>query len=275
LRGRGTLSANDKRCAAARAALLATLLFIVTPSFLPRMHSVEVLDLLFDLVILADFVARRSNPEIRNYADVLSSSHLEHGFAPGVAPGDVRTERSGFGSHRKTFEGGTKMRRQLFLMTTLTALGLLLPRSDAPALVSLEFADGWARYEHSDSGLRLDYPQWLFAPEPLDRNSTRFLTPDGRAELIVFHRPMPGRRTLDDIAFDYLNATGRPEVTYRKAFGRSLVLSGYRGSNIFYVRKTASPEFNAVEGFDLSYPRVWRERFDPIVTRMSRSFRSS
>ena len=54
--------------------------------------------------------------------------------------------------------------------------------------------------------------------------------------------------------------------------GDFLVLSGLRGSNVFYIKVAVSNGGRNICILEVTYPRQVKIDFDAIVTRMSRSF---
>ena len=64
---------------------------------------------------------------------------------------------------------------------------------------------------------------------------------------------------------------GYDRVTYSPEGRNWLVVSGYRGEDIFYEKYFVRD--GIVEGFALEYPSSARELFDPIVETVEDSFR--
>jgi hypothetical protein len=62
------------------------------------------------------------------------------------------------------------------------------------------------------------------------------------------------------------------DITYNRTKSSFLVLSGYRGRDIFYTKVAVSPDRRVACILDITYPRSLKRQFDGIVTRMSRSF---
>ena len=153
------------------------------------------------------------------------------------------------------------------LPATLAILATLALATNAQA--------DWIGYTHPDFGARLIYPDHVFEPAPPEPDSpeARFLSPDGTAQLSVatWHN-VDGRRPenlksllLEDASYD--------DLTYQPG-GRSwFVLSGYRGSDIYYEKVMFSCNGAVVSAFGLTYPQDQRDRYDPVVERIEDTFR--
>jgi hypothetical protein len=63
-------------------------------------------------------------------------------------------------------------------------------------------------------------------------------------------------------------------ISYRDRGANWFVISGTKGGNEFYERYLLSHGGKIVNGFVMTYPARLRTAYDPIVTRMSRSFRA-
>ncbi|HPR90415.1 MAG TPA: hypothetical protein PLD93_03160, partial [Synergistaceae bacterium] len=60
-------------------------------------------------------------------------------------------------------------------------------------------------------------------------------------------------------------------VTYRAKGKNWFVLSGYRGSDIVYLKLWVGPD--AVNGLEMAYPSALKKEYDAVVTNIVRSFR--
>ena len=63
-------------------------------------------------------------------------------------------------------------------------------------------------------------------------------------------------------------------VTYRAHGEDWFVISGTHGDDVFYERHLLSHRGEMTEGFVISYPARLKATYDPIVARMSKSFRA-
>ena len=63
-------------------------------------------------------------------------------------------------------------------------------------------------------------------------------------------------------------------ITYQAQGKDWFVISGTKGADgIFYERHLLSHGKELTEGFVMSYPARLKQKYDPIVARMSKSFR--
>ena len=134
----------------------------------------------------------------------------------------------------------------------------------------------WSVYRNDRYGFRLEYPSSLFLPEspPTNNNGRSFRTSDGRARLIAYASMNHEGKSLDEIRSEYLESAGNLVVTYNRIVGRGIVISGESGNDIVYTRIILSAGADVINVVEITYPTEWKELFDPIVTRISRSFRA-
>ena len=69
-----------------------------------------------------------------------------------------------------------------------------------------------------------------------------------------------------------VGADGYTDVTYSPSGSNWLVLSGYRGNNIFYEKYVFRDD--TVHGFGVEFPAAEKPRYSPIIERMEDSFRA-
>ena len=132
----------------------------------------------------------------------------------------------------------------------------------------------WTRYKGVESCV-IDYPTSLFHPEavppgkPLlfsSRNVEIFFRIQGVANT--------GGWSPQRIREKYLSADIPGDLTYDRVRSNFVVLSGHRGTKIFYTKVALSPDRDSACILEITYPRLQKKMFDRIVTRMSRSLRS-
>jgi hypothetical protein len=157
--------------------------------------------------------------------------------------------------------------RRSLLIVSCAAVGLALGRAEA---------GDWRRYSNGRYGFSIEYPpQFRAEPEPANGDGRDFTSSDG-AEFSVsgeLNNPGDEKRTIAEFEAylrggdaDYSN------VTYRAIGADSLVLSGYRGDKVFYEKYIFSQNGQLINAFSVSYPTNMKAVYDPIVTRMARSF---
>jgi hypothetical protein len=145
----------------------------------------------------------------------------------------------------------------------------------APALLAdPAVADSWLTYQNDRYGTTIDYPNIFKAQPPPDNDDGQaFKSADG-ADFSVF----ASYNTLDfDVASfqDFIVKDLDPGavVTFRAHGDNWFVISGTSGNNIFYERHLLSHGAQMTEGFVMTYPAQLKQIYDPVVARMSKSFR--
>ncbi len=146
----------------------------------------------------------------------------------------------------------------------------------ATSAVGTASAETWRTYHNDRYGTTIEYPDYFQPGNPPDANDgLAFTSPDG-ASFSVF----ASYNALDfDLAgyqdFIVKNLKPGKVITYR-AHGRGwFVISGTAGTDgVFYERYLLSHGGEMTEGFVISYPLHLKQKYDPVVARMAKSFRS-
>jgi hypothetical protein len=148
--------------------------------------------------------------------------------------------------------------------------------------VIIMFAASATSVAHSESRViirddghecRLDYDKNMFTRGSLDSdNYRRFAGPNQDIYFRVAALPNDENLTPNKIRREYLKKRGTKDLVYERTKGEFLVLSGFRGQNIFYTKISVSKDNKTICVLDISYPREAKRAFDAIVTGMSRSF---
>lgn len=128
---------------------------------------------------------------------------------------------------------------------------------------------GWQHHTDAVFGTRIDYPAYLFNSAEATPTGTVFTGPEVRLEVSAI--AMPGVATADDMRAFIVAGFGYDNVTYSPQCQTWLVLSGYRGPNVFYEKFFAVN--GTVQGFSFEYPVVSRDLYDPLVELLEDSFR--
>jgi hypothetical protein len=162
--------------------------------------------------------------------------------------------------------------RRLYIVLAIFAAAAIV-RTVAPVMA---IADDWRAYHNERYGTTIDYPDFFKAgPPPANNDGLAFKSPDG-AEFSVF----ASYNALDfDLTgfqdFIVKNLDAGEVITYQARGDDWFVISGTKGSDgVFYERHLLSHGKQMTEGFVISYPARLKQKYDPIVTRMSKSFRS-
>jgi hypothetical protein len=164
--------------------------------------------------------------------------------------------------------GDARFARAAWSLALLTIAAL----SQAPTL-RIAIADDWRTYHNDRYGTTIDYPS-LFKPGPPPEadDGLKFTSPDG-AEFSVF-------ASYNALGFDLAglqdfikeNLAAGAVISYRAKGDDWFVISGTQGGDrIFYERHLLSHGDEMTEGFVMSYPANLKQKYDPIVARMSKS----
>ena len=153
--------------------------------------------------------------------------------------------------------------------TVCLALAGLGSVAAAPAL-----AQAWRTYTNPRFGTTIEYPDSFRPGRPPDNGAgLNFTGPDG-ATFSVFGSHNALDHDLPGLEASVREGRAGQQITYDQRGANWVVISGQRGDTIFYERHQLSHGGRIVNGFVLQYPARLRSEYDPVVTRMSRSFRA-
>lgn len=156
----------------------------------------------------------------------------------------------------------------------LAALCLCL--AAAPARADCTDPRHWVDYVDPDFGIRIALPIDCFFLQEGGQSGTGhlFLSGDGRARLAVYaSESVPAHNAAGLKSWLVEEVGGYEDVTYSPMGESWLVLSGYRGDDIFYEKYMFSQGGRLMSSFWLTFPRQQKLVFDPIIGRMEDSFR--
>jgi hypothetical protein len=126
----------------------------------------------------------------------------------------------------------------------------------------------WLRYQDPRFGTSTLYPaDLLFDRTPTETGAT-FSGLDGSLEISAAHRHV---YSISELRRLIAGTPGYDRVTYSPQGRNWLVVSGYRGDDIFYEKYFVRD--GIVEGFALEYLSSARGTFDPVVEVIEDSFR--
>ena len=131
---------------------------------------------------------------------------------------------------------------------------------------------GWQAYVNDRFGTSLAFPANIFTPAeaPENGDGRRFHSEDATLEVYAWENV--DNETATSLKNRLVGSEGYTEVTYSPT-GRSwLVLSGYRGDNIFYEKYFFRG--GEVHGFGMEFPASAKPHYAPIVERIENSFRA-
>jgi hypothetical protein len=163
----------------------------------------------------------------------------------------------------------------------LAALALVLVAGAASAAAdevsAQDRAAGWGRYHDRDSGMAFDFPRHVFSLQSAEegRQGMTFSTPDGRARIRVFAAANEARETPARY-LARIRKAGEGRFTYVRTTPRFFVASGVRDGAIFYRRcNFAASAGDRLSCFQVDYPETEKRTWDPVVTRISLSLRTT
>ena len=136
-------------------------------------------------------------------------------------------------------------------------------------------AQSWKTYRNARFGTTIEYPdQFRGGRPPENGGGLAFSSSDG-AKFVVYGSHNALEHDLAGLETDTLEGRDAGErITYQDRGANWFVISGTRGNDEFYERYLLSHGGKIVNGFVMTYPARLRTAYDPIVTRMSRSFRA-
>lgn len=162
------------------------------------------------------------------------------------------------------------MGRALITLIALTAIASVQLLAPVAAR-----AEDWLTYRNERFGTTIEYPD-IFKPQPppVDGDGLDFKTADG-ADLAVF----ASYNALNfDLAgfknFTAKNLAAGKVIIYQAQGSNWFVLSGTDGNGVFYERHMLSHGGQMTEGLVISYPASLKQEYDPLISRISKSFRS-
>jgi hypothetical protein len=158
--------------------------------------------------------------------------------------------------------------KRIFVVIARTALSSILVAATARA-------DTWLLYQNDRYGTTIDYPA-IFKPETSpDADDGRAFKSAGGAKFSVSASYAGIDFTLATYRdFILKNLPAGETVTYQASGKTWFVISGTKGSDVFYERHMLSHGGEMTEDFVISYPASGKPTYDPIVARMAKSFRS-
>ena len=151
--------------------------------------------------------------------------------------------------------------------------GIVVQPSLARADQFIPAAGGWQIYVNDRFGTSFAFPADIFAPAaaPENGDGRRFVAEDATLEVYAWHNI--DSETAATLKRRLMGSDGYTDVTYSPS-GRSwLVLSGYRGDNIFYEKYFFRGD--TVHGFGIEFPADEKPFYGPIIEQIEDSFRAS
>ncbi len=135
----------------------------------------------------------------------------------------------------------------------------------------------WVTYGNTRFGFSISYPADLFTPNapPANNDGRSFRALRGGAQLIVY-----GGFSFEDWTKIgqykvYLQDSDRYQsITYERVKRNWLVLSGYRGGDIYYEKHILSCNNRVMNAFEITYPKAEANIYSPLISDFVKSFRA-
>jgi hypothetical protein len=134
----------------------------------------------------------------------------------------------------------------------------------------------WRIYKNERFGTTIEYPADKFIPQspPENGDGLRFIAVDsGEFTVAAINNVLD--QNIAAIEAAALKSRALDErITHRERGLNWFVLSGTKADVIFYERHLLSHRGKIINDLEILYPARLRGLYDPIVRRMSRSFRA-
>jgi hypothetical protein len=122
-------------------------------------------------------------------------------------------------------------------------------------------------------GVSVDVPaDWRAEPPPGNDDGCTFDSPDGAARILVY-----GGLLLEGSATQAMDEKARARegerVTYLRRGSRSVTVSGFAGSTVFYRRSLLTCGDKVWNTVEIAYPASEKRRYDGLVARLAASLR--
>jgi len=162
--------------------------------------------------------------------------------------------------------------RDAYALSGAALLGLTLVISLA-ALAPGHAEEKYRTYRNERFGVTADVPRdWKPGPPPENGDGLRFTSPDGAASISVSGSFNIGDTVAEALENEQLADDGET-ITYRDKRERMSVVSGTRGTVIFYRKAILSCGDQIVNRVAIEYPAARKAAFDALVTHVALSLR--
>ena len=161
------------------------------------------------------------------------------------------------------------MRAALPTVSLLLMLGLVGP---AYADAFEPRSDGWLGYS-GDRGTQLAFPPDIFSPGVSQKTESgrSFVAEDAKLEVLAW--PNVNGWSVGSLKQELLQKAEYDEVTYSPSGSNWLVMSGFRGDNIFYEKYLFRG--GMLHAFSIEFPASAKPFYAPIIEHMEDTFRAA
>ncbi len=148
-------------------------------------------------------------------------------------------------------------------------------KQNANSIQTTVAANEWKTYQNGRFGFTVSYPAHLFTMQPPpENNDGRRFNADDDAYFITYGRFNTDFWTsIKPFQADKLKSDGYEKVTYKKAGKDWLVLSGYRGNDIFYEKYIFSCKFTVINVLYIVYDKTLNSKYSPLISRLNKGFK--
>jgi hypothetical protein len=151
-----------------------------------------------------------------------------------------------------------------------------LTMASMAALSPVSAEQGYRNYRNMRFGVSADVPAaWKAGREPENNDGLVFSSPDGVATVTVSGILNADNEPASAVIAEEQRAADGETITYRKASAHQAVVSGTRGTMIFYRKAILSCNDQILNHLVIEYPASQKQAFDPLVSHVAASMRSS
>jgi hypothetical protein len=161
---------------------------------------------------------------------------------------------------------------QMFGLPAILAIVLCVTVKPALADRYVPLGDGWQTYINERYDMRFDYPADVFTPEaaPANGDGQSFAGKEVSLQIFAFHNH--DQKTPATLKKQLAGKEGYEKITYSPSGDTWLVMSGFRGSRIFYEKYFFKA--GVISAFGIEFPAGEKPRYAPIIERIEDSFRA-
>jgi hypothetical protein len=135
---------------------------------------------------------------------------------------------------------------------------------------------GYRNYRNARFGVSADVPSgWKAGREPENNDGLAFSSPDGAVTITVSGILNADDEPASAVIAEEQRAGDGEAITYRKASARQVVISGIRGTMIFYRKAILSCNDQVRNHLVIEYPAAQKQAFDSLVSHVAASMRTS
>ena len=170
-----------------------------------------------------------------------------------------------------SLDSESHQRREIAIMPRFLPLLFLFL---APALLA---AEPFQTYSNPRFNYSIEYPSRLLIPrgDAPKGDGQIFASEDLQAQMIIYGTPNVAEQTIKDLFQQEAREVASPKiskrVTYKRQKDNWFVISGYIGPKIFYQKTFLSNDM--FKTFYIEYPEDQRGLYDPILSRLGKSFK--